>query len=178
MSETIESIGLTVNGEALLVPAGTTVAGLVARLELDTAKVAVERNLEIVPRSTYEKVGARRGGRAGDRAFHRGRLMDTNVAATDVWTVAGRRFGSRLIVGTGKYKDLADHRRRRRGVRRGDGHGGGAAGEPVRPGGADAAGLRQPGALHLFAKHRGVLHRRGGGADGCGWRARLAAGTW
>ena len=33
--------------------------------------------------------------------------MDTNVAATDVWTVAGRRFGSRLIVGTGKYKDLA-----------------------------------------------------------------------
>ena len=56
MSETIESIGLTVNGEALLVPAGTTVAGLVARLELDTAKVAVERNLEIVPRSTYAKV--------------------------------------------------------------------------------------------------------------------------
>ena len=53
MSATIESIGLTVNGEALLVPAGTTVAGLVARLELDTAKVAVERNLEIVPRSAY-----------------------------------------------------------------------------------------------------------------------------
>ena len=53
MSATIESIGLTVNGEAPLVPAGTTVAGLVARLELDTAKVAVERNLEIVPRSAY-----------------------------------------------------------------------------------------------------------------------------
>ena len=56
MSATIESIGLTVNGEALLVPAGTTVAELVARLELDTAKVAVERNLEIVPRSAYAAV--------------------------------------------------------------------------------------------------------------------------
>ncbi len=56
MSATLESIGLTVNGEALAVPAGTTVAALMARLELDTAKVAVERNLEIVPRSAYPRV--------------------------------------------------------------------------------------------------------------------------
>ena len=33
--------------------------------------------------------------------------MDTNVAASDRWTVAGQSFGSRLIVGTGKYRDLA-----------------------------------------------------------------------
>jgi thiazole synthase len=32
--------------------------------------------------------------------------MDTHVPGTDHWTVAGRHFGSRLIVGTGKYKDL------------------------------------------------------------------------
>jgi thiazole synthase len=32
--------------------------------------------------------------------------MDTHLAAADHWTVAGRSFGSRLIVGTGKYKDL------------------------------------------------------------------------
>ena len=32
--------------------------------------------------------------------------MDGSLAAEDTWTVAGRRFRSRLIVGTGKYKDL------------------------------------------------------------------------
>jgi thiazole synthase len=31
-----------------------------------------------------------------------------NVLDDDVWTVAGRRFRSRLIVGTGKYKDLVE----------------------------------------------------------------------
>jgi thiazole synthase len=32
--------------------------------------------------------------------------MDTHIATADNWTVAGRSFASRLIVGTGKYKDL------------------------------------------------------------------------
>ena len=50
---TLNSIGLTVNGEAMALPAGTTLAALIARLDLDTRKVAVERNLEIVPRSQY-----------------------------------------------------------------------------------------------------------------------------
>lgn len=53
MSETLDSIGVTVNGEAMALAGGTTLAGLIARLELDTRKVAVERNLEIVPRSRY-----------------------------------------------------------------------------------------------------------------------------
>ena len=53
MSQIMEQIELTVNGESMRVPAGTTVAGLVALMELDTRKLAVERNLEIVPRSQY-----------------------------------------------------------------------------------------------------------------------------
>ncbi|WP_298223276.1 sulfur carrier protein ThiS [Acidocella sp.] len=53
MSQTIEQITLRVNGESLRVPAGTSVAGLVELMELDTRKLAVERNLEIVPRSQY-----------------------------------------------------------------------------------------------------------------------------
>lgn len=32
--------------------------------------------------------------------------MDGSVPASDGWTVAGRRFNSRLVVGTGKYKDF------------------------------------------------------------------------
>ena len=34
--------------------------------------------------------------------------MDGSIAADDTWTVAGRTFRSRLIVGTGRYKDLEE----------------------------------------------------------------------
>ena len=34
--------------------------------------------------------------------------MDGSLPADDTWTVAGRRFRSRLIVGTGRYKDLEE----------------------------------------------------------------------
>ena len=45
---------LVVNGGPVQVPPGTAVAALLDRLGLDRRKVAVERNEEIVPRSTYE----------------------------------------------------------------------------------------------------------------------------
>jgi thiamine biosynthesis protein ThiS len=47
------SCTITLNGDPREVPANTTVATLLATLQLDTRKVAVERNLEIVPRSQY-----------------------------------------------------------------------------------------------------------------------------
>jgi thiamine biosynthesis protein ThiS len=46
------TIAVTVNGEPRAVRAAN-VADLLAEIGLDTRKVAVERNLEIVPRSTY-----------------------------------------------------------------------------------------------------------------------------
>lgn len=50
---TAATIPITVNGEAREVPAPATLADLLTRIGLDTRKVAVERNLEIVPRSAY-----------------------------------------------------------------------------------------------------------------------------
>jgi len=47
---------LTINGEERSFEAGLDLAGLVHALGLDVRKVAVERNLEIVPRSTYARV--------------------------------------------------------------------------------------------------------------------------
>ena len=44
---------LTINGEARDLPPVSTLSELIAALELDTRKVAVERNLEIVPRSLH-----------------------------------------------------------------------------------------------------------------------------
>lgn len=47
---------LTINGEEQSFEEVLDVAGLVRVLGLDPRKVAVERNLEIVPRSTYAAV--------------------------------------------------------------------------------------------------------------------------
>jgi thiazole synthase len=95
-------LSLTVNGEPRRISTGASIADLVSLLELDPKKVAVERNGVIVPRSTLfdamlgdgdvlEIVHFVGGGDRGD---------------DDGWSVAGRRFRSRLIVGTGKYKDF------------------------------------------------------------------------
>jgi thiazole synthase/sulfur carrier protein len=47
------ALAVTINGEARQCAAPCSVAALIAELGLDTRKVAVERNEEIVPRSTY-----------------------------------------------------------------------------------------------------------------------------
>ncbi|WP_375207177.1 sulfur carrier protein ThiS [Hyphococcus sp.] len=44
---------ITVNGEKKRFEGPITVAGLLAALELQPRKIAVERNLEIVPRSLF-----------------------------------------------------------------------------------------------------------------------------
>jgi thiamine biosynthesis protein ThiS len=49
----VAGVRLTVNGEEREVAAATTVEALVALLGLDRRKLAVERNLEIVPRSLF-----------------------------------------------------------------------------------------------------------------------------
>jgi thiamine biosynthesis protein ThiS len=48
------ALTLTLNGETRVLDGRPTVAGLIAQLGLDARKVAVERNEEIVPRSTYD----------------------------------------------------------------------------------------------------------------------------
>lgn len=52
----MSDIAITLNGEPRRVPAGQSIAGLVTGLGLKPEKVAVERNREIVPRSTLAAV--------------------------------------------------------------------------------------------------------------------------
>jgi thiazole synthase/sulfur carrier protein len=54
---------LTLNGETRTFDSLADVAGLVAVLGLDARKVAVERNLEIVPRSAYGRTPLADGDR-------------------------------------------------------------------------------------------------------------------
>jgi sulfur carrier protein len=56
-------MNLTVNGEPRTLDSVADVAGLVAALGLDARKVAVERNLEIVPRSAYGRTPLADGDR-------------------------------------------------------------------------------------------------------------------
>jgi len=50
------NLGIRVNGEHRRVPTGLSVAQMVNSLGLDPLRVAVERNLEIVPRSSLSEV--------------------------------------------------------------------------------------------------------------------------
>jgi len=50
------SLSVKINGEHRRVPGGTSVAEMVNILGLDPLRVAVERNLEIVPRATLAEV--------------------------------------------------------------------------------------------------------------------------
>ena len=50
------TVSIRVNGSHRRVPEGITVADLALELGLEPTKVAVERNLEIVPRSTFPSV--------------------------------------------------------------------------------------------------------------------------
>jgi len=59
-------IEVSVNGEAVHVPAGSTLRDLLQRLELDRARVAVEHNLRVVPLAAG--IAPRRGLRA---CYHR-----------------------------------------------------------------------------------------------------------
>jgi thiamine biosynthesis protein ThiS len=61
--QTGTALDLMVNGGPVQVPGGVTVAGLLDRLSLDRRKVAVERNEEIVVRSTYDTLRLEPGDR-------------------------------------------------------------------------------------------------------------------
>ncbi|MGN3974690.1 sulfur carrier protein ThiS [Tsuneonella sp. SYSU-LHT278] len=95
---------LTVNGESRRTSAAT-VADLVRELGLDPAKVAVERNGVIAPRSMLADVALVDGDTLEIVHFVGG----GDHTVEDTWEVAGHRFTSRLIVGTGKYRDFAQN---------------------------------------------------------------------
>jgi len=100
-------LSLIVNGEPRRIAPGSSIAQLVASLELDPQKVAVERNGEIVPRSTLADAPLADGDTLEIVHFVGG--GDAPALPEDTWSVAGRTFRSRLIVGTGKYKDFAQN---------------------------------------------------------------------
>lgn len=61
--EAHNAMKITVNGEDRHFDAPLSIAGLLVNLGIEGGKVAIERNLEIVPKSAYETIGLSDGDR-------------------------------------------------------------------------------------------------------------------
>jgi thiazole synthase len=105
------ALQVSLNGEPKEFPGPLTVEGLLKQLALDPAKVAVERNLAIVPRSTYGEVRLATGDTLEIVHFIGGgnEIAPAAASVDKPFVVAGRSLRSRLIVGTGKYKTYAEN---------------------------------------------------------------------
>ena len=110
----MNELRLTVNGEMKTAAPGTTVNGLLATLGMDPARVAVERNQDVIPRRTWAEATLADGDRIEIVAFVGGGSgggSDASVTPPDdPLVIGGRTFGSRLLVGTGKYRTLDEGR--------------------------------------------------------------------
>lgn len=108
------SLSVTINGEGRHLDGPVSLKALLSELGLDPAKIAVERNLEIVPRSQYETVTVGEGDRLEIVHFIGGgnAPVEAPKAPEDKpLTIAGKTYSSRLIIGTGKYKTYEENAR-------------------------------------------------------------------
>lgn len=99
-----DEISLTINGEPSQAPRAISVAQLIERLRLRPEQVAVERNLELVPRALYDRCQLQ----AGDQLEIVTLVGGGGPAPSldEPLTLGGHLFSSRLFVGTGKYSSL------------------------------------------------------------------------
>ena len=102
-------LSLRINGEPREIERPLSVRELLTTLGLDPAKIAVERNLEIVPRSQYADVTVAEGDRLEIVHFIGGGNVLQTAPLDKPLTIAGRTYSSRLIVGTGKYKTYEEN---------------------------------------------------------------------
>lgn len=96
-------MNITVNGQQREFAANTSVADVVAELGLTGKRIAVELNQEILPFEQY----------AAQQLQPEDRLEIVQAIGggeDDCFSLSGRQYRSRLLVGTGKYKDLEETR--------------------------------------------------------------------
>jgi thiazole synthase len=94
------AIEIFLNGESREVPGSMNVVQFLDFFSLPKDRIAVERNRSIVPKTDWERVTLTMGDKLEVVHFVGG---GSPGAVDDPLTIAGRRFTSRLIVGTGKY---------------------------------------------------------------------------
>ncbi len=95
---------ICVNGDLRSFSKSLTIAKLVDELNLAGKRIAVELNREIVPRNKLGAIELKEGDSI--EIVH----AIGGGQADDMLTVAGRTYNSRLLVGTGKYKNFEETR--------------------------------------------------------------------
>ncbi len=96
-------MNILVNGDTREVGEQTTVANVIADLGLTGKRIAVELNLEILPFDQH----ATHVLKAGDKLEI---VQAIGGGQDDFFKIGNRVFKSRLLVGSGKYKDLEETR--------------------------------------------------------------------
>ena len=94
-----------VNGDSRNLSENSTIVRLVDELNLTGKRIAVELNREIIPRNQLGVIQLKEGDRIEIVHAIGGGESD------DLLTLAGQTYRSRLLVGTGKYKDFEETRR-------------------------------------------------------------------
>jgi thiazole synthase len=92
---------ISVNGDTREYGDSTTVANIVADLNLTGKRIAIELNKEILPFDQY----ATKQINADDTLEI---VQAIGGGQDDCFTIAGQNFTSRLLVGTGKYKNMQE----------------------------------------------------------------------
>jgi thiazole synthase len=96
-------MNIFINGEEHQYPSTSKVADVIEALQLVGKRIAVELNQEIIPSDQY----SRQTLQAGDKLEI---VHAIGGGQPDSFTIAGKAYTSRLLVGTGKYKDMAETR--------------------------------------------------------------------
>jgi thiazole synthase len=96
-------MNITINGQTQAIADHATVAVIIAELGLTGKKIAVELNKEILPYDQFERQVLQDNDRL--EIVHA-----IGGGQDDCFMLAGKRYHSRLLVGTGKYKDLEETR--------------------------------------------------------------------
>lgn len=102
-------ISIRINGDVKRIQTGQTAADVLRDLALDPARVALERNREIVPKSRYSDTAIEEGDTLEIVHFIGGGDV-VPAKMEDPLIIDGKSYASRLIVGTGKYADFAQTR--------------------------------------------------------------------
>ncbi|HTP75494.1 MAG TPA: sulfur carrier protein ThiS [Rhizomicrobium sp.] len=100
------TLNVIINGEAKHFGKAMSLNEMLVLLGLDPRKIAVERNLEIVPRSTYAEVQVKDGD-----SFEIVHFIGGGNTADKPFVIAGKTYRSRLIIGTGKFKSYEENAR-------------------------------------------------------------------
>ena len=96
-----DSMNIKVNGDDIFCENNTSLKQLIQQIDLLGKRIAIELNDEIKPADQFSSIQLKEGDIVEV-------VQAIGGGQPDDFIVAGQTFSSRLLVGTGKYKDMAE----------------------------------------------------------------------